>query len=174
MRDALSPKYLDHELRYPVASGDFVVFDAGAAAYLVQKLNEIQVFIAAFTGLFDKEAQDRAFGPPGTEGDADRIHQLAFRLTSGYEFLMDWAARIRGVIRPTELSEVFELMARFSDLPVNDYRAWVDEVATKFDAIPAAVASKVPTNIEVSLVLRMDDGVLEAFNAELHRLSGLF
>lgn len=44
-------------------------------------------------------------------------------LNSAYEEFMDWAASLRGVSAPSEFRNLLDLLARFADGPVEQYRA---------------------------------------------------
>ncbi len=169
--DALATKYRDHEMRYPAQSSDHVTID-DAADYLRQTLDDVRGLVPSMVGLFEPSTLERAFGAPGDPGDPDRIQHLAKRLTSGYERLMDWAARVRGVARPPELDQLFELLARFADRPIAQYREFVDDIVSWADRIPAALAAKAPLNATITLTLSIDEDVSDGFTRELHRVFG--
>ena len=84
-----------------------------------------------------------------------------------------WLRRADGlVIRPSETDELFETLACFADLPVRQYRAFVDEIGDQFDRIPSAVAAQEPLVMSITFTVSIEEGLPERFAEELHRTFG--
>ena len=86
--------------------------------------------------------------------------------------MLDWAASVRGTSRPPDLDDLFELLARFVDRPIQEYRAFVDEFTLFADQIPSAAAAKQPLVANITLTLTVDETVSDPFSNELHRVFG--
>jgi hypothetical protein len=111
-------------------------------------------------------------GEPGEPGDADRILHFGQRMTSAYAGLIAWAARVRGASRSELFDRAFELLAQFADGPIEQYRAWVNEIVDTTDRKLAEIADgREPTGtVTITLTLEIGDGGVEAFSEELERV----
>ena len=83
---------------------------------------------------------------------------------------MDWAASLRGASVPSEYDNLLELLARYADGPVEQYRTFVIEFVAKVDAVPAALAAGNEVQLEMALVVSIPDEVKTAYEAEFNRL----
>ena len=113
--------------------------------------------------LNDEAALERAFGAPGQAGDPDMLAHLALRWNSVYEEFFDWAARLRGSSAPSEYHKLLELLARYLDGPVRQYRGFVDEYVEKVDAVPAAIAAGNKVSLGLHIVISIPDEVTTAY-----------
>lgn len=170
-KESLEQKYLDHDVGYAKPSG-YVGSAGDAAAFMTRSSAEVQRTIAILNTMMEQAIQQRAFGAPSTPGDPSRVEHLAMRWNSAYSDLMDWAARIRGMARDDSLNAALDLLARFVDLPIRQYREFVDDFVSKMDNVPSALAAKQHVEIQLILTLSMEDGLVEAFNDELHAIGG--
>jgi hypothetical protein len=101
-RDALEPKWRDHQLRYARSAGSALSDDD--IPYFVQSaFRELAGLTNNIERILDREATERAFGPPGASGDPVQIEHLGRRLLDVYEGLLDWSARIRGTPKSISL-----------------------------------------------------------------------
>lgn len=168
-RNALETKWLDHEIGYAPRLHQYLDRQE-AAAFLSGGLNDMRAVAHSMMRLFDERAQLAAFGAPGAPGDPTRIEHLAARLIAGYEQLMECAARIRGLGVPDELQPACELAARMADQPLQDIRLFVDDVVREIDRLPEVIESGIPTEVNLTLNLTMDDTLVAEFSRALQRV----
>lgn len=81
------------------------------------------------------------------------------RWSSVYEGLLDWSARLRGVSHSDRFDRAFELLAKFADEPIEEYREFVDDFVAHVDRIPSALAAKEPLVVALTLTLTISDGL---------------
>lgn len=163
-------RYRDHEAKYVRPSG-LTVPDDGLGDFVSEQIDWVLAVIANWEGLINDGALAQALGEPGEPGDAERIEHVAERLTSTYLGLMDWSDRLRGARAP-RYRALIDIIARYVDYPIRQYREWVDHVVTQCDKIPALLRDKKrgPMKIELMLTIRVPDEVIAEFNAELQRV----
>lgn len=166
---ALEPKWRDHQIRYRASSGLALDEDAARDA-LGDLLEQIQGIVDNINRILTGESADRAFGLPGEDGDPDQIDHLANRLMDVYEGLLDWAAGIRSMTVPDNFREAFTALAAFADGPIEQTRAFVDEVVDQIDAVPARLEAGERVELKLTLTINILDGQMEAFNAAMGRL----
>jgi hypothetical protein len=171
-RDSMEDKYRDHQMRVATRSGEPLAYGAVPGA-LVAAADDAKYLAITLDRAMSQEAQARAFGAPGEPGDAGNLLHLARRWNDVYVGFLDWAAKIRGLRAPSEFDEARELLARYADAPISDYREFVDKFVAQVDTIPAALASGEPMRIEITLTLRIPSDVSDAFMKELERLMQL-
>lgn len=170
-RDALEPKYRDHEMQFAASIGvsirreDFV-------DYLGTATGEAGRLAGSLGAVMDPRAQERAFGAPGEPGDADRILHLASRWTAIYEGFLDWTARLRGTLTPSGYEEVVEALSHYSDASIENYRKFVDDFVEQVDRVPAAMASGEKLEVGMTLLLEIPDDVSERFHDAVARATG--
>jgi hypothetical protein len=170
-RARMDSAYFDHELRYARPSGETLPNDLDAVkAFISERMDEAKEILSSLMVVMESDAQERAFGEPGTEGDPGRIHQLAVRWNTAYADFLDWAARLRGAAKPAMYRNVFEAVARLADAPVTQYREFVTSFVEAADEIPDAGRKDRPLSIELELALEMDAGAIAVFETELERL----
>jgi hypothetical protein len=119
----------------------------------------------------EPDVQERGFGPSGQPGDPDRIRHLAERWTSVYGDLMKWAARLRAASKSSTYRDLFEVLARLIDGPVQEYRDFVDLLTREVDRVPRALAAHKRLEISLVLTLTMDEKAQQALSEELARLT---
>ena len=167
-KEALEPKFLDHELGYAAPGGHATTAEEAVA---FMRRSSIQRVVGTLMAMMEAKVQERAFGPLGTEGDPDRIEHLATRWNSAYADLLDWNARIRGTAHDHMFTAAFDLLARTADLPIRQYREFVNDFVSKTDGVPSALARHERLEISLVLTLSLEEGISEAFGAELERLA---
>lgn len=169
-RMAIEDKYRDHQLRYVRRTGEqlnlpqSIAFVRGAA-------NDAQHLAQSMGQLMSPEAQAWAFGKPGEPGDSDNITHLAKKWNSIYEGFLDWAATIRATRMTSELDRAKELLARYADGPIKQYRDFINQLIAEFDALPTLIAAQKPVTIELKYTMAIPDEVAEEFLAELRNIS---
>ena len=168
-REALVLQYRDHELGYVSPSG-LAVEEDDAALVLSRHFNEAQTILSNVERLLTPENSERAFGPIGASGDADRIIHLADRVIGVYRELLTWSARMRGAVVPSEYRRAFNLAARFVASPIRQVHEFVDVVVAQGDRLPASIRRGEPSPVKLTLVLSLDEGIEDEFQRELRRL----
>ena len=169
---SLEGKYRDHELRFAVRSDKYVA-DSDAVAYVNHSMDTAQSIANGLAALFDPTAQERAFGAPGSPGDAERIVHLAERVVTLYEEFMDWSADLRGVAVSSRFHELFELTARLNEKVVEEFRQFIASVVDQADLIPGHFAKPEPrekVRIDMVLKLTIPQEAVDRVTAELRRV----
>lgn len=169
-KDAIEDEFHDYEMGYVSPSRERVG-DESAGRYLSTASADAAKIVSNFHALLAPEVQERAFGAPGQPGDAARIRHLARRWTSTYQSLIKWGIRLRSVGCPEHWEGPFNLLARFVEKPIQQYREFVEDCLTRTDGIPAAIAADATYHVELTLHLALEDGLAEQFSRELRRLS---
>jgi hypothetical protein len=170
-RDALEPKWRDHQLRYarragPALSDDEIpYFTQSAFRELTGLTNNIE-------RILNREATDRAFGPPGVSGDPVQIEHLGKRLLEVYEGLLDWSARIRGTPTSDQFRRLFDLLASYTDEPIAKMRAFIDQYAHEAARLPERLANsdEEPIHITMYLTFEGDARLSAEYDREMKRL----
>ena len=167
----LDPKWRDHELRYRRPHGD-ELDDPGALQLLNRSLAQATLLTSNVTRVLDPVAVDRAFGPVGQPGDADRIEHLADRLTETCEALLDWAAELRGALVPDRWRDAVEALCRLADQPLHEIRDFASLTVTTIDDLPTWRRDHPDEHrlVQLQLTLTIDDSALAEFNAALARV----
>jgi hypothetical protein len=171
-KDELEQKWHDHEIRYVRPTGAHLD-DVQSADFIQKAVNEVSVYTRNLERTLDQRAQEPAFGPPGTPGDPIRIEHLAKRFIRSYEDLMDWASRIRGTQTPDRFQPVFELAATLVDRPLSEIRAFINDAVDKVEHVPELLANARGERalLDLSIVLTMDEQILQEFSKETARLA---
>lgn len=168
-KEALESQFLDFELEYADRTGERVP-DAEAPQYMSFASRDAVAIVNTLMRMFKPHVQEKAFGAPGMSGDAARIKRTAERWTSVYKNMMEWSAKIRGASHSSTFNTAFDLLARYMDNPVREYREFVDDLVVQFDQIPMAFSSNRPLKLDMSLQLTVAQATVDAFNAEIVRL----
>jgi TIR domain len=170
-KDALEPKWRDHQLRYAHPSG-ISLDDSEVMAFHSAALNEAQAYAGNVTKVLNRQTTEWAFGTPRTSGDPANIEYLGKRLIEIYEDFLDWSARIRGVTIPADFRRLFDITARFMDTPISEIRDFIDHYVSEAERLPEKLASDDDTPIAMTfeLVLSIDDRTVAEGNRELRRL----
>jgi hypothetical protein len=166
----LESKWRDHELYLP--RGPRKHLDVGTApTYLSHAFSDLRAVIEPVNRLFERSAQEQAFGPPGEPGDPARIEHFARHIINMYEEMLDWAAAMRNLDVPESLKAAVELASRFVDQPISEFRDFFEHTVAETDRIPAHLAAPdpEPLTIELNLVVTVEDRLLGAFQEEMER-----
>jgi TIR domain len=170
-KDALEPKWRDHQLRYTHPSG-ISLDDSEAMAFHSAAMNEAQGYAGNVIKVLNRQTTEWAFGAPGMPGDPANIEYLGKRLVGIYEDFLDWSARIRGATTSADLRRLFEITARFMDTPISQIRDFIDNYVSEAERLPEKLASDddTPITMTFELVLSIDDRTVAESNRELKRL----
>lgn len=177
-RAKLEDRYRDHMLGYAELDGSPLdpqtAIDEASAAFA-----DAQAMAATLMNMFDAQRHERAFGMPGEAGDPALIQHLAKRTVDGYAEMMAWSGRLLSMRVPAEMQELFRLAAALMETPVEEFRAYVDDVVAQLDKAAALVAERNangrsgdedPLEVTVQLTLTIDTDALQRFNEELRRV----
>lgn len=170
-KKGLEKKWHDHEIP-PHRRYREMTDVSEAADYLSQEFKQIVGLVEALERVFPQDVQERAFGPPGVEGDASRIEHLADRVTSTYEGILDWAAELRQVRPPEILAPVFEIAPHMADRPVLEFREFVDNAVSQLDQVPDILSGgerDEPFVIELDLSISLDQQVMAEYHRRMKR-----
>ena len=168
-KDILEDQFLDFELEYADRTAERVS-DVEAPEYMANASREAIAIVHTLMRMMEPHVQERAFGALGASGDPDRIKRTAERWTSVYKSMMDWSAKIRGANHNSNFNTAFDLLARFMDNPVREYREFVDDLVVQFDRIPMALASNQALTLNMTLELTVSQATVDAYNSEIDRL----
>jgi hypothetical protein len=171
-RNMVEDKYRDYLMGYAPPTGE-AVSRQDAPAYLVRASQDANRLVQDATDFMNSGAQEKAFGPPGVEGDPGAIERYVQRINGLYVGLIDWTAELRGASMPSEYGRAVGLLARVNDNAISEYRKFVDDVVAHNDQFPAQVAAGKVRSRSFSLRLTMAQDIVDAYSAELRRLHGV-
>jgi hypothetical protein len=167
----LEPKYRDYELGFIRPSGPEL--DLQESFELVKTaFYGIRGLVSNVERVLGAAAQERAFGPEGTPGDPERIEHLGQRIVEIYEGLLDWAEKLRGAAVPDEFTRIVEVVVLMMDRPISTIRTFIDQTVKDMDRVPALLRepTEEPVTVEASLVIDIDEAVMDSFSDEMDRL----
>jgi TIR domain len=169
-KEAREEKYRDHRMRFALPTWEVVRSDV-AVGYLQTSLEWIKLLIKNFNKAMSPEVQVYAFGPIGQPGDASAIAHMARRWNDLYEGLMDWSARLRGVIVPSEYADVVRLLANVTEESIISFRGFVDDIVSQCDGFPAQIADgrELP-ELRAHLRVFISDERIAPISAEIDRI----
>ena len=174
--ESRAENYRDHRARY-VRASDVVVTEGEVESYLEGERAKAINLVRNFSNLLNGPALEAAIGAPGEPADPVEMAHFVDRMGSTYVALMDWAARLRGSRHPLRYRRIFDLVARFIDSAVEEYRAWVLGMVETLDGFPARIAERrrirPPPPIEtvtLTLTLTIDPEALQTYETERQRL----
>ena len=169
----LEQKWYDHQIHYARPNGQRFKDTKNAAEFLGGQLSDVAKIVSGTVLAFDTVFQEQAFGAPGSAGDPLRIEYMSRHLLINYEELLDRAAAIRGASISKDLTNLFELTARFLDKPISGIREFIDDMAREVEKIPEHLkrADGEHLQINLNLALTTDPVIQEAINGELRNLT---
>lgn len=106
-----------------------------------------------------------AFGPPGIEGDPDKIAYVADRIIRGYRRSLEFSAAVQRVSVDERFERARDLLSRF----VEAFPAEIERVSRQF-ALELGEALSKPDErsaIEITMTFRITDGLQGDFEAAL-------
>lgn len=153
--ERLQPKWRDHDLGYARRTGRHLDL-AESVGFVKDLADDIIACGPNVLKMLTPDVRERAFGPPDRPGDPILIEHIATRLAGIYEQLLDAAAKLRGTGVPREMAPVVEATARMTDLPLRQFRDFVDLLVAQADTIPECVAAGTPGPIDARLGFTID------------------
>jgi hypothetical protein len=171
-KENLELKWYDHEVHYASRNGRYFSNLQETGRYLSNALNDLDKTSAGVVLMFSPEHQERAFGPPGMSGDRKRREYAARNIIRHYDYLLDWAAEIRGCTFPASVARLVELTACVADTPIGEIRAFIDNAVSQADQIPEYLAGpqNQPLVIPLKITLTPDKRILSDFTKEVAEL----
>ncbi len=170
-KNELETKWDDHQLR--LSSGTRREVDEQSTPdFLSREMGWMSRQVGVLERILDPLLQEQAFGADDDSGDPVRITNLARRLISMYEALMDWAAALRNASVPDAFTELLEATACWVDAPIEQIRDFIDVSAEQTARLPELAADATvenPVTIELVLKLEADPKVQERHANALRR-----
>ena len=120
--DDFQSKYEDHRLEFTLPQ-TYVPAD-DVPDVVRRELSRIMATTSVFERLLLGPAQQDAMGKPGESGDPDRIEQLALRLGSVYEEMLNWAASLRSCHTTPEGSRLLLAVSKYATQPIEEVKAF--------------------------------------------------
>jgi DNA-binding FadR family transcriptional regulator len=168
-REALESKYLDYKAG--IVSSRLRLNFHDANRLLQDALHRVAAAVRTVEEILSPAAQQRAFGPPDKPGDAAAIRDLAHRVVSVYEELLDIAAQLRSIEAPDLLQPTFRIASRYMDAPIAQFRRFIATAVDQMERLPERAAEVVePPTIRADLVLSLDDAIQRELDAEMKRV----
>jgi hypothetical protein len=162
-KNDLETKWDDHALRLP-AGVRREVDQASAPDFLSREMEWIGKRVGVLERILAPSVQEQAFGADDEEADPVRIANLARRIVTMYESLLDWAASLRNTSVPRIFNELLETSACFVDTPIIEIREFIDKTADQTSRLPelsAGATVENPATIELTLKLTVDSAIQE-------------
>jgi hypothetical protein len=178
-KDALEPKWRDHQLHYVRKAGP-VLSDTEASRFIREAMHELWVFTENLDRILrDQIKKEPAHGTPEVPSDPARIEYLGQRVVEIYEGLLDWPARIRGARTSDNFNRVFEVLASYADNPIEQTRAFIDQYVDEVSRLPGRLAdpdrladpNREPIRMAISITWELDDRLSSEFDREMDRLA---
>src|SRR6266508_4301875 len=169
--ELLEPKWQDHQLRYARVTGQSLD-DSQVGTFIVAAMREPLAFAENLNRVFDRQAKELAFGPPGVPGDPARIEHLGHRLVAIYEDFLDWSARLRGTVASSKYRRLLDLAASTADMPAKQIRDFIDQHVATLERLPELLAEPGDEPIDLTFVLELDIDrrIIAEYNREFKRL----
>jgi hypothetical protein len=170
-RQAMEIKWHDHRLK--IATSRARLTHEDALAYIADAMSPLLASIGSMMPAFAADSQELASGVPGESGDPGAIEHFARRIVTGYEEMLDWAAEVRGVEAPAVFNRVFELIAKVADRPIDQLRAFFEEITRETVQLPEYLAKPDSDQevlvIKVGLALEVDEELMSELSREIDR-----
>jgi hypothetical protein len=171
-RNELETKWDDHELRLPGGSRR-EVDQASTLGFLGREIGWVGKQIEILNRILAPTVQEQAFGAPGEPADPIRIENLARRVVTMYESLLDWAASLRNTSVPDMFEESLEITACLVDALIRQIREFIDSAADQTSRLPEIVADATvehPATVTLTLTIAIDPALQERQSKALERL----
>jgi hypothetical protein len=168
-REALEAKYFDYKAGIVSSRTRLTFHDANRI--LEDALQRVAAVAGTVEQILSPSAQQRAFGPPDEPGDAAAIRDLAHRVVSVYEELLDTAAQLRSTEAPDLLKPMFRTASRYMDARIAQFRRFIATAIDELEGLPQRAADVAePRTIRPDLVLSLDDAIQRELDAEMKRM----
>jgi hypothetical protein len=169
--ERLQAKRFDRETGYAIPGGPRLSF-ADVASFVAIALDELAATTVQIADLLGPARLAWAVGPSGEPGDASRIQHLAERFVATYEVLLDWAARIRGIVAEPGCRPLLSRLAELADGPLRGLDRFVEQLVDAGREIAGDQEPDSSLVIEVGLRIEVDPVQQAAFETELTRFAG--
>lgn len=135
-------------------------------------IDDVTSCLSKITQALDPAARSATFGSPGTPGNPELIREAAKQIASGYEDLLDWAARIRSMRSTKEGARVLDVLAHLVDRPIENIREFVNRLVGEISDLPRRNQEAHGQHIEirVELILEADPRVAASLERATQRL----
>lgn len=171
-RVRLEPAWRDYERGLTKAPFRKLDFD-DANDFLGERISEVISRVESIATIFDRKAQEQAFGPDGVEGDPDRIDHFAHWVVEIYEHMLRWASEMRAISPADELVGPYALATQMVDRPILQWREFNADVQRQVALVPAHVDSKStdddPLVLHMTLTLDVEPELGERFGKALKK-----
>ncbi len=167
-QDALESAYLDYVMR--IARGSKEVDFQIALDTMETFYHQMATSIGPLERILAVEAQERAFGAPGEDGNVGAILHMAGSVTTTYADLLGAGRQLLSIEPPQLLTRMHELALHYLGRPLEQIRAFVEQTVEAMTRLDDYLASSEPVVIELDLVMELDPGVERAFDEELRRV----
>ena len=172
-KDALEPKWRDHQLRIVPKAGP-LLSDAEAPSFIPKAMHELLILVRNFDRILGAQVKES----PEVPGDPVRIEYLGRRVLEVYKSLLDWSARIRGIHTTDNFTRVFEILSFYADNPIAQTRAFIDEYVDEVGRLPDRLAdpdrltdpNRKPIHITFRPTWVIDEHLSSEYNSEMDRL----
>jgi hypothetical protein len=168
----LEPKYWEHFLRYAPRNG---AVEHGTGIDLIRDRNVLlsEIIKVAVEALFTADAQESAFGAPGSPGDPDRIVHLGKLFVRTFDEILEWGRGIHGTSYAQEQARLAaRIQARFADQQLLAMHAVAQNLREVADTLVERLTAGEEINVTVPLVFEVDPELEREFRAALEELSG--
>ena len=156
-RDAVEFKWYDHQIGIGALGGS-EPDELSVASYL--SVRSIKAILERLNRLLQPDVLEQVFGGSDSSGDPKRIEHLAQRIVDCYEYLLDWAARIRGARVPDAFEDVFAEAGHLADVHLEHIRRFIDDAVRRGDEIPALIAAGMPVPRELPRIFGASDDLM--------------
>lgn len=167
----LDGKYWEHFLRYAPRSG---VVEQGTGLDAIRDRNVVlgEIIQVAVEAVFTAEAQEAAFGAPGTPGDPERIIHLGGLFVRTYDEILEWARKIHATsYADAHARAAARIQARFADHQLEAMHQVVADLREVADTLVERLTAGEEIDVTVPLVFEVDPELEREFVAATRRLS---
>ncbi len=164
-RAEVEPLWLDHELGVPAGTQRHMDKREGMEL-LTRTFDSYGRIVGQIDRVLVPEVQTCAFGPPGEPGDPLRLKHLAKAVLDVYQRLMRTAAELRNQGVPSELNDLYEIAARYVDLPLQQIRDFVDTTVRGVNEVIERATGGGTSVESIRLVIELTIPVDQALRAQ--------
>lgn len=157
-RASLQARLHDSALGYTTPTGARLYTGAEVRYFVTERMDELSQLVEQVESFMLAPAFVGMFGDPDDEStaDADGILHIANRLMDYLEQFLELSELCRGVSAPSKYAELMRDCARLADVPLEGYRAFIDEFVERLGEM-AELLRYAKGTVEVDpVVLHMD------------------
>ena len=101
--------------------------------------------------------------------DAQAMREIANRVMTAYERILDRASRIRSLAVPPDFICARDLLAQYATLPLAGFHRWIEEACASISHFPELGLAG-PIDLTLTLRPDLEDGISEELENEMDRL----